>query len=154
MPDDGVPGKGEIGGSGSPGAAPPAERAGKLAELVRDHAPSTQELRRPAQPVMRAFAEDGLLRILAPRNYGGEEATGLAFMELVEAVSRVDGSAGWTVMTLNEEIEISAGYVPADTMRSVCTSSPAVIVAGSGAALGRVPGPPTAAGASAAAGRS
>ena len=138
MPDEGVPGQGEIGVTGSAGTAPPAERAGKLAELVRDHAPSTQELRRPAQPVMQAFAEDGLLRILAPRNYGGEEATGLAFMELVEAVSRVDGSAGWTVMTLNEEIEISAGYVPADTMRSVCTSSPAVIVAGSGAALGRV----------------
>lgn len=58
-------------------------------------------------------------------------------MRLVETVSRSDGSAGWTVMTLNEEIEISAGYLPAQTMREVCTSTPATIVAGSGAALGR-----------------
>jgi alkylation response protein AidB-like acyl-CoA dehydrogenase len=86
---------------------------------------------------MRAFAAAGLLRILAPRDYGGEEATGLDFMRLVEAVSTMDGSAGWTVMTLNEEIEISAGYVPAPIMREVCSSSPATIVAGSGAALGR-----------------
>ena len=75
-------------------------------------------------------------------------------MELVEAVSRMDGSAGWTVMTLNEEIEISAGYVPADTMRSVCTSSPAVIVAGSGRRPRARAAQQTAAGASAVAGRS
>jgi len=86
---------------------------------------------------MQAFANEGLLRILAPSGYGGEEATGVEFMRLVETVARMDGSAGWTVMTLNEEIEISAGYVAPETMRAVCTSSPATIVAGSGATLGR-----------------
>ena len=86
---------------------------------------------------MRALADAGLLRILAPRSYGGEEADGLAFMELVERVARVDGSAAWTAMTLNEEIEISAAYLPAVTMTKVCRSAPAVIVAGSGATLGR-----------------
>lgn len=115
----------------------PAERAGEFAALIAAHADETQRTRRPAQPVMRALADAGLLRILAPRAYGGEEASGLAFMELVERIARVDGSAGWAAMTLNEEIEISAGYLPADTMRRVCTASPAIIVAGSGAALGR-----------------
>lgn len=138
MPDEGDRGRAATGRSTVDRPAPPVERAAKLAGLVREHVPATQAARRPAAPVMRAFAEEGLLRILAPRSLGGEEASGLAFMELVEAVSRMDGSAGWTVMTLNEEIEISAGYVPAETMRAVCTSSPAVIVAGSGAALGRV----------------
>ncbi len=117
--------------------APPAVRAAALADLVRRHADETQEARRPSPTVMRAFADEGLLRILAPRSYGGEEATGLQFMELTEAVARADGSAGWTVMTLNEEIEISAGYINPATMTAVCSSSPAVIVAGSGATLGR-----------------
>ena len=115
----------------------PAERAAQFAGLVADHVAETQATRRPAQPVIRAFAEAGLLRILAPRSYGGEEASGLDFMRLVEAVARFDGSAGWTVMTLNEEIEISAGYVPAAIMTEVCRSSPATVVAGSGAAWGR-----------------
>lgn len=61
--------------------------------------------------------------VLAPRAYGGEEASrpGLPW-ELVERIARVDGSAGWAAMTLNKEIEISAGYLPAETMRRVCTS--------------------------------
>lgn len=115
----------------------PAQRAMGLLGLVAECVAETQRTRQPAAPVMRAFADAGLLRILAPCSYGGEEATGLQFMELVATVARVDGSAGWTVMTLNEEIEISAGYVPAPLMRDICLSSPPVIVAGSGAALGR-----------------
>lgn len=119
------------------GRRSPADRAGDFAELIAAHVPRTQAERRPAPPVVRALGDAGLLRILAPRSYGGEEATGVEFMHLVERIARVDGSAGWTAMTLNEEIEISAGYVDGTTMRQVCTSSPAVVVAGSGAALGR-----------------
>ncbi len=115
----------------------PAERAAAFAPLVAEHIAATQRDRRPATPVIRALADAGLLRVLAPRAYGGEEVSGLEFMALVERVARVDGSAGWTAMTLNEEIEISCGYAPSATMREVCTSSPAVVVAGSGAALGR-----------------
>ncbi len=117
--------------------ARPAERAAAFTTLIAEHVGETQQSRRPSRPVMRALADAGLLRILAPRSYGGEEADGLAFMELVERVARVDGSAAWTAMTLNEEIEISAAYLPAVTMTKVCRSAPAVIVAGSGATLGR-----------------
>lgn len=129
------PGGGDGGAAG--GRRPPAERAAAFAPLVADHVAATQRARQPAEPVVRALADAGLLRVLAPRAYGGEEATGVELMELVERIARVDGSAGWTLMTLNEEIEISAGYVPGEVMREVCSSSPAVIVAGSGAALGR-----------------
>lgn len=124
------------GGRATAGGSP-AERAAAFATLVAEHVAETQRSRRPAEPVVRALADAGLLRILAPRSYGGEEATGIEFMELVECVARVDGSAGWTAMTLNEEIEISAGYLPGDTMGAVCRSSPAIVVAGSGATLGR-----------------
>lgn len=115
----------------------PAERVAAFTTLIAEHVGETQLSRRPSHAVMRALADAGLLRILAPRSYGGEEADGLTFMELVERVARVDGSAAWTTMTLNEEIEISAAYLPASTMREVCQASPAIIVAGSGATLGR-----------------
>ncbi|MGD9753839.1 MAG: acyl-CoA dehydrogenase family protein [Acidimicrobiia bacterium] len=123
--------------------ATPAARVEAHCELIAAHADETQRTRQPAEAVVRALAADGLLRILAPAAYGGEEADGLAFMRLVERVARVDGSAGWAAMTLNEEIEISAGYVPEITMGPICRAEPAVIVAGSGATLGRarpVPG--------------
>lgn len=116
---------------------PPAERVNAFADLIVGAIDQTQAERRPSRAVMAGLANDGLLRILAPRSYGGEEATGVDFMRLVAAVARLDGSAGWTTMTLNEEIEISAGYLPSALMQQVCSSQPAVIVAGSGAALGR-----------------
>ena len=115
----------------------PAAKAKDLLDLVHEHIGEAQLNRQPAHDVIRALAEEGLLRILAPRSYGGSEATGLEFLELVEAVARVDGSTGWTVMTLNEEIEIASGYLPAQTMTEICSSTPATVVAGSGAALGR-----------------
>ena len=121
----------------------PAERVAPFASLIAEHAARTQQTRRPAEPVFRALADAGLLRILAPAIYGGEEASGVEFMRLIERIARIDGSAGWTAMTLNEEIEISAAYVPAVTMAEVCSAHPAIIVAGSGATLGRarrVPG--------------
>ena len=40
-------------------------------------------------------------------------------------------------MTLNEEMEIAAAYLCADTMTALCRSEPAVIVAGSGVPSGR-----------------
>ncbi|MFN0089825.1 MAG: acyl-CoA dehydrogenase family protein [Acidimicrobiales bacterium] len=111
--------------------------APELLELVRDHVEWAEAARRPAQPVMDAFAAAGLLRLLAPASYGGGEATMREFVEVIEQVAGVDGSAGWTLMTCNEEIEIAAGYLPGATMSALLHERPAVIVAGSGAALGR-----------------
>ena len=64
-------------GIGEEELSTPAARAAGLLNLVRQHEAETQVARRPALPVMRAFAEAGLLRILAPRSYGGEEATAI-----------------------------------------------------------------------------
>lgn len=87
--------------------------------------------------VIRAFADRGLLRILAPATYGGEEATSRDFVELVEAVATVDGSAGWTVMTLNEEMEIACAHLSPETMGRVVRSDPAIVIAGAGYPQGR-----------------
>jgi indole-3-acetate monooxygenase len=121
-----------------PGVAlSPADRVAPFTTLIAEHAAETQQTRRPARPVVRALADAGLLRVLAPRQYGGEEVSGVEFMRLVATVAEIDGSAGWTAMTLNEEVEIAAAYLPPDTMAAVCTSSPALVVAGSGITLGR-----------------
>ncbi len=115
----------------------PADRARPLLDGVAAAAEDSQARRQPVESVIRAFARCGLLRILAPARYGGEEATGRQFLELVEAVARVDGSAAWTVMTLNEEMEIACAYLPAEHMASVVGSQPPVVIAGAGAPIGR-----------------
>ena len=44
---------------------PPAERAARFADPIRDHAPWANENRRPAQEVFSRLAGEGLLQILA-----------------------------------------------------------------------------------------
>lgn len=117
---------------------PPAARAAELLDIVAAHIQHGQEHREPAQAMIRAFADAGLLQILAPAQYGGEEATAREFVELVETVARVDGSAAWTVMTMNEEMEIAAAHLPPDTMAAVCTTSPSTAIAGAGMPQGLV----------------
>ena len=85
---------------------------------------------------MRALADAGLLRLLAPRAYGGEQVDLAGFLDVVEATSAVDGSAGWTLMTTNEEVEIAATYLSAATMSELLATRPALVVAGSGVPAG------------------
>ena len=87
--------------------------------------------RRPHDEVMRALAKAGLLRLLAPAAYGGHELTLVEFLTLVEAASAVDGSAGWTLMTSNEELEIASAYLAPDTISALLASRDDLVVAGS-----------------------
>ncbi len=115
----------------------PAERAAGLLELVEASIDESQATRRPVGSTVRAFADRRLLQVLAPADYGGEEVSIRAFLDLVETVARVDGSAAWSVMTLNEEMEIACTYLPPAHMKTVVGSADAVIVAGAGAPQGR-----------------
>ncbi|MGH1493345.1 MAG: hypothetical protein ACRBK7_28765 [Acidimicrobiales bacterium] len=114
----------------------PKERATDLLGLVGDGVAESLNERRPVDSVLRAFAERGLLQILAPKAYGGEEASGRDFLELIELVATVDGSAAWTVMTLNEEMELACAHIPPEHMATVVQSASPLIIAGSGLAHG------------------
>lgn len=126
-----------MGGAGpSPAAATIGQRVEALAPLVRRWQGWADERRRPADKVLRAFADAGLLRLLAPRSHGGEELPLPAFLEVVEALAAIDGSVGWTVMTCNEELGIASAYLPEGAVASLLAGAPGAIVAGSGLASG------------------
>ncbi len=120
----------------SEGLPSPAERAVDLLPAVGQAVAKSVAERKPVDSVIRAFADRGLVQILAPRSYGGEEATARQFLELVELVATVDGSAAWTIMTLNEEMELACAHLPPESMVDVVGTSPPVVVAGSGLTKG------------------
>ena len=111
-------------------------RLDTLLPLVAAHADWAEAERRPHNEVMRALARSGLLRLLAPASYGGAELTLLEFLTLVEAASAVDGSAGWTLMTTNEELEIASAYLPAATITELLAARDDLVMAGSGLPAG------------------
>ena len=56
-----------------------------------------REGRLPAE-LVRALAEAGVFRMLAPRAIGGAEVDPLTQLEVVETLSQADGSVGWCAM--------------------------------------------------------
>jgi len=110
------------------------DRARGLEALVRSHAEDAERTRRLPGPVARAFAESGLYRIGAPRSLSGFDADPITQMEVIEIVSRFDGSAGWNLMI---GIETFALLAPACTDCVALIEDPLVVLASSTAAVGR-----------------
>ena len=106
-------------------------------ELIADRATAADEARRPDPEVIRALGDRGLLRLVVPRCFGGLEVHPSVFMDFTERISWVNGSAGWTAMTCNEEAGIASAFLLPETMTALYTEDPDVIIAGSGVPNGR-----------------
>jgi alkylation response protein AidB-like acyl-CoA dehydrogenase len=70
----------------------------RVRPILESNADKAERLRTLPQPAWRALHDAGLFVMKAPRELGGLEADPLTQIEVVEAVSRIDTSAGWTFM--------------------------------------------------------
>src|SRR5215467_8726964 len=68
-----------------------------LAPTIREHADRAEREAQMPREVAEAFHQGGLFRILLPCSLGGGELTIPDSLRLVEAVARIDGSAGWNL---------------------------------------------------------
>jgi alkylation response protein AidB-like acyl-CoA dehydrogenase len=67
-----------------------------VAPILTEHAPESEKLGRLDESSVGALRETRLLCFGCPRELGGCEADPVTTMEILEALTRVDGSAGWT----------------------------------------------------------
>ena len=83
-----------------------------------------------------AIAEAGLFRLWIPRALGGEEVDAITLVEVVEAISRLDGATGWCVM-IGGCYGVFGGYLPAQAAREIYGSDARVISGGTFRPFGR-----------------
>jgi alkylation response protein AidB-like acyl-CoA dehydrogenase len=100
-----------------------------LLPLVRDTADQAERERRMPDTLGLALAEAGVFRMLAPRCVGGLELDPIAAMDLIELLSRADGSAGW-VAGINLSSSIVAGFLPPEAGRAIFGDDPHGAMAG------------------------
>jgi alkylation response protein AidB-like acyl-CoA dehydrogenase len=67
----------------------------KLAPLIASSADDNERDRRLARPLMDALLDAGLFRLLLPRALDGAEVDPVTFVEVMEAVAKIDGSTAW-----------------------------------------------------------
>ena len=123
----------------APLSGSPLERVRALSAVIQAGGDRAQELRRLDPETVDALIEAGLFRFTLPRALGGEDATIRETIEVLEAISAIDGSVGWNVMIGSEINAMAAGGMPMDLARRVYLENPRVIMCGGGGP-GTIPG--------------
>jgi alkylation response protein AidB-like acyl-CoA dehydrogenase len=71
---------------------------GPALDVVASLVPRIEAERRLPREVVDALVAAGVFKLLVPRAYGGADAPVRDAIEVIEAIARVDGSAGWCAM--------------------------------------------------------
>jgi len=121
------------------GAAPNAplmERARELAPLIESRAAAGEHDRRLSEEVVQALRDAELFWMTVPRPLGGADVDLVTAIEVLEEVSRSDGSTGWALMTGALATGAAACSLPDAGVEALFGGGRKPIVAGMSAAGG------------------
>jgi alkylation response protein AidB-like acyl-CoA dehydrogenase len=110
------------------------ERAKALAPAFRARGDEIEAARRLPSDLVAAMREAGLFHLFATVEAGGLECHPVAACQVIEEVSRADGSAGWCVMIAAQNAAIS-GFVEPTVARGIWGNGG--IMAGSARPIGK-----------------
>jgi alkylation response protein AidB-like acyl-CoA dehydrogenase len=102
------------------------ERARALVPLLRERAHAADQERRLADDVIEALAESGLLRLMAPRVFGGSQLGFAALIETAAEIAAGCGSTGWVYAVLAGHNWMLSLFPP-ETQREVFADPNALI---------------------------
>jgi alkylation response protein AidB-like acyl-CoA dehydrogenase len=94
------------------------ERARGLAPLVAAAADEIERRRELTPEVVAALVEGGFFRLLLPRSLGGAELPPHVYVQVVEALAKVDGSTAWC-LGQNSGCSMSAAYLAPEAAREI-----------------------------------
>lgn len=93
-----------------------------VAPTLAEHAADSEGLARLNTPSIEAVRKTRLLRFICPKERGGDEADPVTFLEVIEALAKIDGSAAWTVGILAGVSMIVAAFLPPASGKKVFAS--------------------------------
>jgi indole-3-acetate monooxygenase len=111
-------------------------RVDGLAPVIAASADESEHLRRLAPSAVEALSRAGLFRLWVPRSLGGAEVDAATLVRVVEAISRIDGAAGWCV-TIASNSSLPAGYLPSAAARHIYGDDPLLVTGGTWPPLGQ-----------------
>jgi indole-3-acetate monooxygenase len=107
----------------------------ELAPAIATRAADIEAGRRMPLDLIEAMKSIGIFRMFVPRSHGGLEVDLPTALDVIAALSRIDGSVGWTAMVGS----VSTNFLPMlprETYEQIYKNGPDVIVAGSGQPAG------------------
>jgi indole-3-acetate monooxygenase len=110
----------------------PLDRVARLKDDIIRGGEQAQQLRRLPEALVDTLIDEGFFRFTLPRELGGEDASTLDTIEVLEAMSAIDASVGWNVMLGSEINAMAAGGMDKTLAREVYLDNPRVIMCGGG----------------------
>jgi indole-3-acetate monooxygenase len=84
-----------------------------IAPILAEHASQSEELGRLDEPTVEALRQTRMLRLFCPRELGGYEVDPVTQLEVLEALARIDASAGWVLGILAGTSSMAGAFLPA-----------------------------------------
>ena len=110
----------------------PLERVESLRSVIIDGGDRAQEMRRLPDDCVDVLVDAGMFRFTLPLELGGEDATSIDTIEVLEAISTIDASVGWNVMLGSEINAMAAGGMDKALAKEIYLDNPRVIMCGGG----------------------
>jgi alkylation response protein AidB-like acyl-CoA dehydrogenase len=82
-----------------------------IREVVAAGAEEAERLRTLPLATVRALADSGLFALKVPEALGGAEADPVTQLEVLEALTHIDASAGWCLMVATTAVGLPAGFL-------------------------------------------
>ncbi len=114
-------------------------RVDELRSEIEAGAEEAQRLRRLPDDLVNRLIDHGFFRFTLPEALGGEDASSLQTIEILEAMARIDASVAWNVMLGSEINAMAAGGMDPELAREVYLDDPRVIMCGGGGPGGSPP---------------
>lgn len=110
----------------------PLDRVARIKDEIARGGDEAQDLRRMPDDTRDLLIDEGFFRFALPKELGGEDATAIETIEVLEAISAIDASIGWNVMLGSEINAMAAGGMPKDLAKEVYLDNPRVVMCGGG----------------------
>lgn len=101
----------------------------ELAPEIAKRAEEIEAARRVPLDLLDDLIAAGCFRMVAPARYGGSELSPRQLYEVIEELSRADGSTGWTVM-IGATTPLVMSFLPEPTFARIYADGPDVIGGG------------------------
>jgi alkylation response protein AidB-like acyl-CoA dehydrogenase len=95
------------------------EAVERIRPVLEAHAAEAEAIATLPKATVAALVDSGLFRLKLPSVLGGAEADPVLQMDVIEAVSRIDPSAGWCVMIGASAIGMPGAFLPDDVLGQV-----------------------------------
>ena len=110
----------------------PLERIARLREVIIKGGDEAQHLRRLPADTVEALIDEGMFRFAMPTELGGENASAVETVKIIEAMAAIDASVAWNVMLGSEINAMAAGGMPKALAKEVFIDNPRTIMCGGG----------------------